>query len=190
MSRGGAEHAEKIVGKEHCNWSSAVTAAPRDQVSNALTFSELRGGNSNCLGWTAILSSLRDSGSRAGLRSAKKHGRPAVSLERSGQRVATERTGKDVKPISGELIVEQRERDRLPKLLADDSIDSPVRGGEAACQCVRQVATRALRLEIDRHVRRWRRRAARRRGDEAVATFDRLGAVGNHRQRSGIQSHE
>jgi len=32
MSRGGAEPAEKIVKNEHCNWSSAVTAAPRDQV--------------------------------------------------------------------------------------------------------------------------------------------------------------
>jgi len=31
MSRGGAEHAEKIVRNEHCNWPSAVTAAPRDQ---------------------------------------------------------------------------------------------------------------------------------------------------------------
>jgi hypothetical protein len=32
MSRGGAEHAEKIARNEHCNWPSAVTAAPRDQV--------------------------------------------------------------------------------------------------------------------------------------------------------------
>ena len=32
MSRGGAERAEKIVKNEHCNWASAVTAAPRDQV--------------------------------------------------------------------------------------------------------------------------------------------------------------
>ena len=32
MSRGGAERAEKIVKTEHCNWPSAVTAAPRDQV--------------------------------------------------------------------------------------------------------------------------------------------------------------
>jgi hypothetical protein len=41
MSRGGAEHAEKIVRNEHCNWLSAVTAAPRDQVFHSLTFSEL-----------------------------------------------------------------------------------------------------------------------------------------------------
>jgi len=39
MSRGAAEHAEKIVRNEHCNWPSAVTASPRDQVfSNSLTF--------------------------------------------------------------------------------------------------------------------------------------------------------
>ena len=38
MSREGAEHAEKIVRKEHCNWSSAVTAAPRDQVFQLSNF--------------------------------------------------------------------------------------------------------------------------------------------------------
>jgi hypothetical protein len=38
MSRGGAEHAEKIVRNEHCNWPSAVTAAPRDQVFQLSNF--------------------------------------------------------------------------------------------------------------------------------------------------------
>jgi len=38
MSRGGAERAEKIVKNEHCNWPSAVTAAPRDQVFQLSNF--------------------------------------------------------------------------------------------------------------------------------------------------------
>ena len=38
MSRGGAEHAEKIVRNEHCNWPSAVTAVPRDQVFQLSNF--------------------------------------------------------------------------------------------------------------------------------------------------------
>jgi len=38
MSRGAAERAEKIVRKEHCNRSSAVTAAPRDQVFQLSNF--------------------------------------------------------------------------------------------------------------------------------------------------------
>ena len=45
MSRGGAEHAEKIVRKEHCNWSSAVTAAPRDQVFQLSNFFRATLGN-------------------------------------------------------------------------------------------------------------------------------------------------
>ena len=42
MSRGGAEHAGKIVKNEHCNWPSAVTAPPRDLVFQLSNFSELR----------------------------------------------------------------------------------------------------------------------------------------------------
>jgi len=38
MSRGGAERAEKIVKTEHCNWPSAVTAPPRDQVFQLSNF--------------------------------------------------------------------------------------------------------------------------------------------------------
>jgi hypothetical protein len=38
MSRGGAERAEKIVKNEHCNWPSAVTAPPRDQVFQLSNF--------------------------------------------------------------------------------------------------------------------------------------------------------
>jgi len=41
MSRGGAEHAEKIVRNEHCNCPSAVTAAPRDWVFQRSNVSEL-----------------------------------------------------------------------------------------------------------------------------------------------------
>ena len=38
MSRGGAEHAEKIVRNVHCNWPSAVTTAPGDQVLQISNF--------------------------------------------------------------------------------------------------------------------------------------------------------
>ena len=38
MSRGGAERAEKIAKNERCDWSSAVTAAPRDQVFQLSNF--------------------------------------------------------------------------------------------------------------------------------------------------------
>jgi len=41
MSRGGAEHAEKIVKNEHGNWSFAVTALRVTRFSNFVTFSEL-----------------------------------------------------------------------------------------------------------------------------------------------------
>ena len=48
MSRGGAEHAEKIVKNEHGNWSSAVTAAPRDQVFQLSNFFRASLGNFRC----------------------------------------------------------------------------------------------------------------------------------------------
>src|SRR4051812_3429464 len=86
----------------------------------------------------------------------------AGALKRSDKCIATQHTGEHVESVTGELVIEQRERDRRTELLADHAVDSAGGRRVPATQRGWRIVARRRGFDVERHVSRRRGRAARR----------------------------